>query len=98
MPTPVQRPSLVTTLDQRYAYQHAGGAFEVKDVLGGPGSGLVSKVIDATSLNGATFQSPNGFAAQVAQGVSQFVEVQTDGKNGGISRFAQNLDNQKYKP
>lgn len=98
MPTPSSRPSLTTTLDQRYAVQHAGGAFEVKDVLGAPGAGLPSNLIDAASQLGATFQNPNGFAAKSMQGVSQFIEVQTDGKNGGISRYYQGLDNTRYRP
>lgn len=98
MPAPTPRPSLTTTLDQRYAQQHAGGAFEVKDVIGAPGAGLPSLLIDAASQNGATFQSPNGFLAQSIQGVSQFIEVQSDGKNGGISRYYQGLDNTRYHP
>ena len=80
MPQPNERPSLTTTLDVRYAKQHAGGAFEVKEVLGAPDtSPSAGTTIDATSLQGENNQSPNGFWVKVLQGVSQFKAVQTGG-------------------
>jgi hypothetical protein len=97
MPTPMPRPSLTTTLDQRYAQQHAGGAFEVKDVLGAPGTvPSPGEVIDAASQNGATFQNPNGFQVKMLQQVSQLKDVQAG--NSSLSLYIQGLDTRKYHP
>ena len=97
MPAPSVRPSLTTTLDVRYAQQHAGGAFEVKDVLGQPGTEPpTGEVIDAASQNGATFQSPNGFQVKVLQQVSQLKDVQAG--NSSLSLYIQGLDTTKYHP
>lgn len=98
MPTPTTRPSTTTTLDMRYANQHAGGAFEVKDVLGGPGAEPPQgKVIDAISLNGASFQTPNGFVVRTLGGVSQLKVVQS-GDTEGISTYVKGLDTTRYRP
>ncbi len=98
MPTPVQRPSLITTLDQRYATQHAGGAFDVKKTLGAPGSRpSAGTVIDALSLQGSSFQNPNGFEVGVLEEVTQLKEAQgTTSKQ--LSLYIRGFSNQKYKP
>lgn len=98
MPTPNQRPSLTTTLDQRYARQHAGGAFEVKTVLGPPGSTPASgDVIDAASQAGAEHQNPNGFLVKVPLQVSQLKAVQSGGAGNNYSLYIQGLDTTKYR-
>jgi hypothetical protein len=98
MPTPTQRPSLTTTLDVRYAKQHSGGAFEVKNVLGQPGTEpLTGEVIDAASQLGATFQAPNGFQVRVLQQVSQLKAVQS-GDTQGLSTYVYGLDTTRYHP
>ncbi|HQI44514.1 MAG TPA: hypothetical protein PLC59_00350 [Bacteroidales bacterium] len=95
MPIPNERPSLTTTLDQRYARQHAGGAFEVKDVLGPPGAvPIPGQVIDAASQNGAIFQNPNGFQVKMMPLVSQLRDVQAG--NSSLSLYIQGLDTRKY--
>lgn len=96
MPTPTQRPSITTTLDIRYAKQHAGGAFEVKQILGSPGQEpAVGKVIDAASHQGAINQNPNGFQVKVLQQVSQLKAVQSGGV-GNYSTYVKGLDTTKY--
>ena len=98
MPTPNVRVSLTTTLDVRYAKQHVGGAFDVKQTLGGPGGEpAAGKVIDATSLNGAAFQTPNGFVVKTIGEMSQFKVVQS-GDTQGISTYVRGLDATRYHP
>lgn len=98
MPNPTPRPSLTTDLQTRYNNQRAGGAFDVKKTLGAPGTEpAAGKTIDAASVQGATFQSPNGFEVKVKQGDTQFKDAQgTTSKQ--LSRYAQGLSNKKYKP
>ena len=96
MPTPNVRPSLTTTLDVRYAKQHTGGAFEVKSSIGGPGAEpAAGKAIDATSLNGAAFQTPNGFVVRTIGGMSQLKAVQS-GDTDGLSTYVKGLDTTRY--
>ena len=91
------RPSLATTLDQRYANQREGGAFDVKKTLGTPGSAPKSgTTIDAVSANGQAFQSPNGFEVKMAQGQTQMKDAQgTSSKQ--LSKYLRGFDNRKYK-
>lgn len=98
MPTPQARPSLTTTLDQRYARQHAGGAFEVKEVLGGPNEAVPAGTIDAASQQGATNQNPNGFLVKVLPQVSQFKVVQGGGARNDYSLYINGLDTTRYHP
>ena len=96
MPNPTTRPSLTTTLDQRYATQKAGEAFDVKAVLGAPG--VVPKqgnTIDAVSQNGANFQSPNGFWVKPLVQTSQLKDVQAG--NSSLSLYIKGLDTTKYR-
>ena len=95
MPTPVIRPSLTTDLSQRYSTQHAGEAFDVKAVLGSPGAvPTQGETIDATSQNGSTFQSPNGFWVRPMVQVSQLKDVQAG--NSSLSLYIKGLDTTKY--
>jgi hypothetical protein len=99
MPAPSVRPSLTTTLDVRYAKQHAGGAFEVKEVLGDPGQEpAAGKTIDATSQQGAANQNPNGFLVKALQQVSQLKVVQNGGLSNDYSLYIHGLDTRKYHP
>jgi len=102
-PTPTStsntRPSLIQTLESRYATQRAGGAFNVKTILGGPGTQPVAgTTIDATSIQGANFQSPNGFEVKSNQGgVTQFKDAQSV-MSKELSRYIRGFSNVKYKP
>jgi hypothetical protein len=99
MPTPVTRPSLTTTLDVRYAQQHAGGAFDVKQVLGNPGTEpAVGEVIDAASQQGVNNQNPNGFQVKMMPQVSQLKVVQQGGAGNNYSTYVKGLDTTKYHP
>lgn len=97
MPTPTIRTSLKTTLDIRYAQQRAGGAFDVKAILGTPGTTpRQGEVIDAASQNGANFQSPNGFEVKMMPQISQLKVVQQGGSGNSYSRYVKGLDTTKY--
>lgn len=98
MPTPVPRPSLTTDLEQRYDNQHVGGTFDVKKTLGAPGTvPAAGTTIDATSLNGAQFQSPNGFEVRVQPQQTQLKDAQgTTSKQ--LSLYMQGFSNKKYHP
>lgn len=94
---PETRPSLTTTIEDRYSSQHVGGAFNVKDVLGNPGaSPSKGKIIDATSLNGASFQSPNGFQVKTTIGETQLKDAQSD-PSLELSAYLKGFDNRPYK-
>ena len=83
--TPIPRPSLTTTLEQRYATQHAGGAFDDKDIIEAGVDALFA------SMQGAQFQIKNGFLTKEQQGISDFIN---DGNN--LSLYVQGLDTTKY--
>jgi len=96
MPTPNERPSLSKDLLTRYSTQRAGGAFDVKDVLKNPGNTpLAGTVIDAASVKGATFQTPNGFKVKADQGgVSQLKDAQ--GNTSHLSTYIKGFDGRRY--
>lgn len=98
MPQPIERPSLTTDLQSRYSSQKAGGAFDVKKILGAPGTEpAAGTTIDAVSQQGANFQSPNGFEVKVKQGITQMKEAQgTSSKQ--LSLYIKGFNNKKYKP
>jgi len=98
MPTPNERPSLTTDLQTRYTKQRAGGAFDVKATLGGPGTQpAAGTTIDATSMNGNEFQNPNGFEVKVKQGVTAFKDAQGV-QSKQLSRYIRGFSARKYKP
>lgn len=93
MSTPNNRESLNTNLETRFSKQKAGGAFDVKETLSA--NNLQNgKTIDAVSANGASFQSPNGFAVKTSK--TQMKMAQTEGKDG-LSKYVKNLDTRRYK-
>ena len=85
MPNAVPRPSLTTTLADRYATQTVGGAFDARDII--------ETGVDAlfASMQGSQFQTKNGFLTKEQQGVSDF---KNDGN--GLSQYVQGLDTSKY--
>ena len=98
MPTPNERPSLTTDLESRYSKQRAGGAFDVKETLGNPGTQpAAGTTIDAVSQNGAEFQSPNGFEVKVKQGITAFKDAQGV-QSKQLSRYIRGFVARKYKP
>lgn len=104
MPTPVQRPSLTTTLDQRYATQRAGGAFDVKQVLGSPGTTpAAGTTIDAVSMQATNFQTPVGFEVKKMIGVTQMLDAidtntSPSAQSKQLSLYIRGFSNQRYKP
>ena len=100
MPTPSQRPSLTTTLDQRYATQHAGGAFEVKQRLGGPGAPPIARMpIDGNEV----LYSVDDFKMKAMQGVTEVLDAIESNTSSAprskeMSLYIRGFSNQKYKP
>jgi len=91
------RPSIAMTLEQRLANQREGGAFDVKKTLGAPGtSPAAGTTINATSMNGKSFQSPNGFEVKVAQGQTQMLDAQGNSSKQ-LSKYLRGFDNRPYK-
>jgi hypothetical protein len=85
MPNAVARPSLTTTLADRYETQPVGGAFDARDI--------VEVGVDAlfASMQGSQFQVKNGFLTKEQQGISDF---KNDGKD--LSQYVAGLDTSKY--
>jgi hypothetical protein len=85
MPIQTARPSLTTTLAERYETQPVGGAFNARNII--------ENGVDAlfASLQGAEFQVKNGFMTEEQVGVSDFIN---DGN--GLSQYVQGLDTTKY--
>jgi hypothetical protein len=72
MPEPSKRPSMDTDLESRYNNQRIGSAFDIKRML----SRKSGQIVDAESLNGATFQNPNGFEVGGSVDGTQFKDAQ----------------------
>jgi hypothetical protein len=85
MPLPIDRPSLKTSLSQRYATQPAGGAFDAKNIIENGVDPLFS------SMQGAEFQTDNGFETKTKLGISQ---LKNDGE--GTSIYEEGLDTTPY--
>jgi hypothetical protein len=89
MATPISRPSLDTTLEQRYAAQQAGGSFDAKDIETSGGRASLSK-------GGTSFQSaiwtPAGFKTRMAL-------LATELKAKALKFIdSQGFNSRKYKP
>ena len=85
MPIAIDRPSLKTSLSQRYANQTVGGAFNAKNIIETGVDALFS------SMQGAGFQTSNGFETEVKQGNSQY---KNDGE--GLSTYEKGLNTTPY--
>lgn len=91
------RPSLTKTIEERYATQRCGGAFDVKKVLGNPGySPQTGTIIDAVSIPGNKFQSPVGFEVKVPQGQTQLKDAQSS-PSKEISIYLSGFNNVRYQ-
>jgi hypothetical protein len=95
------RPSLDTNLEARYARQRAGGAFDVKERLKGPGSSPAAGESMPIGGNEALY-TKGGFTVKAMQGVTDFKEAaeansSSSPKSKGSSRFQKGHSNRKYK-
>ena len=86
MPLPIPRPSLVTSLSQRYAHQPVGGAYDARNIIEVGVDPLFA------SAKGSQFQIENGFETEIQLGVSQFKN-----EGLGISIYDDGLDVTPYK-
>jgi hypothetical protein len=101
MPDNNDRPSLDTSLESRYARQKAGGAFDVKERLKGPGQS--PKTGDRMPIGGnEALYTNKDFAVKPLQGVTEFLDAQ-DANNSPApkskekSRYMKGFSNRKYK-
>ncbi len=85
MPIQIPRPSLKTSLSDRYTTQHVGGAFNAESIDVEGFNALFA------SYQSRTFQIYNGFDMAVKPLVSDF---KNDG--GDMSFYVQGLDTTKY--
>ena len=85
MPNALPRPSLTKTLAERYETQPVGGAFNARNIIESGVDPLFA------SLQGAEFQTTNGFKTEQQLGVSDFIN---DGND--LSIFVQGLNTTKY--
>jgi hypothetical protein len=85
MPNAISRPSLTTTLADRYATQPVGGAFNARNII--------ESGVDAlfASNQSAEFQVKNGFLTEELLQVSDFKN-----EGNGLSQYVQGLDTSKY--
>jgi len=99
---PNNRPSLTKNLESRYATQHAGGAFEVKQRLKSPGSS--PKTGDRMPIDGnEKLYSVDDFAVKQIIGQSEFLDTQEANsspspKSKELSRYIKGFNSNKYKP
>lgn len=99
MAGPIDRPSLTKTLDQRYATQHAGGTFEVKQRLGAPGASPMARM--PTDGNEALY-SVDDFKTKAIQGITELkdaIESNTSPspKSKEMSIHMRGFNSKKYK-
>lgn len=103
MPTPNNRPSLATTLDQRYANQREGGAFDVKQRLGPPGtSPAPGSTMPVDSQQAKQFLTPPGFVVKEKIGVTQMLDAidantSSAPRSQQLSLYLKGFDNRRYK-
>ena len=88
--TPIERESLDTTLEGRYNTQHAGGAFDAKDIE------TSGKHASLSKAGNSSFQSANwtpaGFKTKMALFLTEF-------KAKALNFIdSQGIDTRKYKP
>jgi hypothetical protein len=102
MPQPADRPSLTKDLASRYASQHAGGAFEVKQRLKPPGSSPTTG--DRMPIDGnERLYSADDFAVKQILGVTELLDAQESNtssspKSKEMSLYIRGFTNRKYKP
>ena len=101
MPTPVERPSLSKTLEERYATQRAGGAFEVKQRLKPPGR--APQAGERMPIDGNEhLVSVDDFAVKQMIGVTELLDAQeanasSSPKSKEMSLYIRGFSNRKYK-
>ena len=100
MPTPSDRPSLTKTLEQRYATQHAGGAFNVKERLGGPGAPPIARMpVDGNEV----LYSVDDFKVKAMQGVTELLDAieansTSAPRSKELSLYIRGFSNRRYRP
>jgi len=101
MPTPAERPSLSKTIEERYATQRAGGAFEVKDRLKKPGQ--VPQSGERMPVDGNEhLVSVDDFAVKQMQGQTEMLDAleantSSSPKSKELSLYIKGLDTRKYR-
>ena len=100
MPIPTTRPSLNKNLEERYATQRAGGAFDVKQRLGGPGAAVGPRMpVDGNEV----LYTVDDFKTRAVQGITELKEAleansSSSPKSKEMSLYIRVFSNRKYKP
>lgn len=101
MPDNNDRPSLDNSLESRYARQRAGGAFDVKERLKGPGQS--PKAGDRMPIGGnESLYTKRDFAVKAMLGMTEFLDAASSNnspspKSLEKSRYLKGFTNKKYK-
>ena len=102
MPTQPDRPSLSKTLEERYATQRAGGAFDVKQRLKAPNHAPAPG--DRMPIDGNEhLVSVDDFAVKPMIGVTELLDAQeangsSSPQSKEMSLYIKGIDTHKYKP
>ena len=89
MPNPTDRPSLTKTLEQRYADQHAGGAYDAKTIIT---SGQHSPIENSTL---SALHTRAGFKTLMGEQETELNEAK-GGSSQQSSLYMQGFNNTKY--
>jgi hypothetical protein len=83
----INRESLVTTIEDRFKSQRAGGAFDAKTA----GTSTIPNSTQETM-----FSKTKGFKTEAMQGVSEYKDIDGN-KSKELSSMVRGLDTRKYK-
>lgn len=99
MPIPVERESTTHTLEERYASQRCGGAYDAKSVQTAQGSRM--PILDSAGVSSAITETqwtnPN-FLVKVSPQQTELKECLDGEKSKQLSILMQGFTNRKYKP
>ena len=89
MPNTQERPSISTTLEQKYNDQHVGGAFDAKAiVVDGTRSPLQNSVL-------STLRTPAGFKTKAIEGLTELKEINGE-SSLETSLYVKGFNNTRY--
>jgi hypothetical protein len=98
MPIPITRESLNITLEERYAKQKAGGAFDAKNIV--TQADTIAPLEKPSDKGMAYTIDKGGFRVGMPVGLSDLADV-PDRKNSvskELSSYSKGLSDKKYKP
>jgi hypothetical protein len=99
MPIQQDRPSITTTLEERYASQEVGGAYDAKSIQTAQGSRMPIVSSDGTgpAITETQWTNPN-FLVKEAMQQTEFKDALDGQTSKQLSSMLQGFSNKKYKP